>query len=243
MKKLIGLSRVVDNSQNALDIYAKVEDLLGVYDVTPKLYAHYLLFLQSHSFHSLLDVGCGSGIFMDQMNRALGIDTIEGIDLSSVMVEKTKMLGFNAQCIALEELDKKFDVITAVFDMLNYLDKDAIKSFFKAIGDTLNDDGVFLCDINTLYAFENIAVGTYVVDDEDRFLSIDSDFDNNIYSSDFTLFEKENSLYKKSQDTIKQFYYSIEDIVNLSGLTLIESSNVNLYDFEEYDKEFLVFKK
>ena len=233
----------MDNSKYALDIYAKVEDLLGVYEVAPKLYAHYLLFLNSYSFKSMLDVGCGSGIFLHQMHNALDIKSVEGIDLSSVMVEKTKSLGYEANCLRVEDVNKKFDVATAVFDMVNYLNEESLKSFFNGIRNILNDDGIFLCDINTLYAFKDIAVGTYIVEDSTRFVSIDSEFNGNVYSSEFTLFEQQDDLYLKSQDTIEQYYYSIEDIVNLSGLKLIYNSKVNLYDLDDYDKEFLVLQK
>ena len=53
---------MADSVSPALDLYAKVEDLLGVKEAAPTLYAHYLLFLQTLEFETLLDVGCGSGI-------------------------------------------------------------------------------------------------------------------------------------------------------------------------------------
>ncbi|MFK5974896.1 MAG: class I SAM-dependent methyltransferase [Sulfurovum sp.] len=228
---------------NSLDLYSKVEDLLGVKEASPKLYAHYLLALNSIEFNSLLDVGCGAGDFIHQMKSALDISTIKGIDLSHLMVEKTKVLGYEAQVIPLQDEELKFDVITAVFDMLNYLDTKALEEFLISIKEHLNDGGVFLCDINTLYGFESVAVGSYVVDDDDRFLTIDSDFENGVYSSEFTLFEKEDNYFKKSQEIINQYYHKVEDIVKYSRLELISKEEVSLYGFEEADKLFLVFVK
>ncbi|SFZ98779.1 hypothetical protein MNB_SV-5-1452 [hydrothermal vent metagenome] len=232
-----------NNSSNSLDLYAKVEDLLGVKEVSPKLYAHYLLFLNSKDFDTLLDVGCGSGDFLYQMQKALAIPNVKGIDLSPLMVSKTKEQGIDASCINLCDLDGKYDVITAVFDMLNYLNKEQLKEFLLCIKDHLNEGGVFLCDINTLYGFENVAVGSYIVDDEERFLTVDSDFENNEYISEFTLFEKDADMrFKKSQETIKQYYYRVDDIVKLSGLELLESADISLYEMDEADKKFLVFQ-
>lgn len=232
-----------NNSSNSLDLYAKVEDLLGVKEVSPKLYAHYLLFLNSKDFDTLLDVGCGSGDFLYQMQKALAIPNVKGIDLSPLMVSKTKEQGIDASCINLCDLDGKYDVITAVFDMLNYLNKEQLKEFLLCIKDHLNEGGVFLCDINTLYGFENVAVGSYIVDDEERFLTVDSDFENNEYISEFTLFEKDvDKRFKKSQETIKQYYYRVDDIVKLSGLELLESADISLYEMDEADKKFLVFQ-
>jgi len=234
---------VANHSINPLDLYAKVEDLLGVKEAAPSLYAHYLLFLNPIDFTSLLDVGCGSGDFLVQMQQALAIPQVKGIDLSPLMVAKTKELGIDAECINLCDLEGKYDVVTAVFDMLNYLTNEELKNFLACVEAHLNEGGLFLCDINTLYGFENVAVGSFIVDDEERFLTVDSDFVEDEYSAEFTLFEKDNDVYSKSQETIKQYYHSIEALVDYSGLELIANDDVNLYDFDEADKRFVVLGK
>ena len=231
------------NSSNSLDLYAKVEDLLGVKEAAPRLYAHYLLFLNTIDFDTLLDVGCGSGDFLIQMQQALDIPNVKGIDLSPVMVSKTVEMGLDAQCVDLCDLNGKYDVITAVFDMLNYLTPEALKSFLICVYEHLNDGGVFLCDINTLYGFENVAVGSFIVDDDTRFLTVDSDYEEGEYISEFTLFEKENACFQNSQETIRQYYHTVDDLVKYSGFELVVSDEVNLYELEESDKTFVVLKK
>lgn len=230
------------NSNNSLDLYAKVEDLLGVKEAAPRLYAHYLLFLNTMDFETLLDVGCGSGDFLLQMQKALDIPKVKGIDLSPLMVEKTHQYGIDVACIDLCDEEATYDVITAVFDMLNYLTHKQLKNFLLCVKNHLNKGGVFLCDINTYYGFENVAVGSFIVDDDERFLTVDSDFEKNEYVSEFTLFEKEGECFKKSQETIKQYYHDIEDIVKLSGLELLVNDEVNLYELDDTDKVFLVLK-
>ena len=234
---------MANSTADSLDLYAKVEDLLGVKEAAPSLYAHYLLFLNSLDFDSLLDVGCGSGDFLRQMHGALDIPQVKGIDLSPLMVSQTLKQGYDAECLDLCDLNEQYDVITAVFDMLNYLDKAQLKRFLTCVYEHLNDGGLFLCDINTLYGFENVAVGSYIVDDETRFLTVDSEFEEGEYISEFTLFEKENDTFLKSQETIKQYYHSVEDIATLSGLELLVNDDVNLYGLEESDKKFLVLRK
>ena len=227
-----------NNSSDSLDLYAKVEDLLGVKEAAPSLYAHYLLFLNSVDFETLLDVGCGSGDFLRQMQGALDIPKVKGIDLSPLMVAQTFEQGYEAECIDLCDLNGSYDVITAVFDMLNYLNKEALQRFLLCVKLHLNEGGIFLCDINTLYGFENVAVGSYIVDDEARFLTVDSDFEKGEYTSEFTLFEKEGERFKKSQETIRQYYHSVDDIVQFSGLELVANDEVKLYDFDEADRYF-----
>ena len=231
------------NSSDSLDLYSKVEDLLGVKEAAPSLYAHYLLFLNTQDFDTLLDIGCGSGDFLRQMQGALDIPTVKGIDLSPLMVSQTIEQGYDAECIDLCDLNGTYDAITAVFDMLNYLNKEQLADFLFCVKEHLNEGGVFICDINTLFGFENVAVGSYIVDDEERFLTVDSDFENDEYVSEFTLFEKENNYFKKSQETIRQYYHTVNDIVALSGLELLVNDEVTLYGLESADKKFLVLKK
>lgn len=177
------------------------------------------------------------------MQHALEIPKVKGIDLSPLMVSKSIENGLDASCVDLCDLEGKYDVVTAVFDMLNYLTPDALKEFLTCVKAHLNDGGVFLCDTNTLYGFENVAVGSFIVDDEERFLTVDSDFEEGEYISEFTLFEKEDVCFKKSQETIKQYYHSVDDLVKYSGLELVVSDDVNLYELEACDKTFVVLKK
>ena len=230
------------NSSDPLDLYAKVEDLLGVKEAAPALYAHYLLFLNTVEFDTLLDVGCGSGDFLRQMQGALDIPRVKGIDLSPFMVAQTLEQGYEAECIDLCDLEGTYDVITAVFDMLNYLNKEQLTRFLTCVKEHLNEGGYFLCDINTLYGFENVAVGAYIVDDENRFLAIDSDFENGKYIAEFTLFEKKGKCFTRSQECIAQFFHTSESLKALSQMSCIMDEPIHLYT-EETDKRILVFQK
>ncbi|MDM5272167.1 class I SAM-dependent methyltransferase [Sulfurovum sp. zt1-1] len=231
------------NTSESLDLYAKVEDLLGIEEATPRLYAHYLLFLQSIQPKTLLDVGCGSGDFLVQMKKALKLDEAKGVDLSPIMVERTKSKGVDAECIDLCDLDGKYDVITAVFDMVNYLDAKSLKRFLGCIADHLNDGGYFVFDVNTLYGFENVAVGAFIVDDEERFLAIDSDFEKKTYEMELTLFEKKNNSFVKSKEMITQHFHTLRALSSHKGLELIKSDEVELYEMGEPDKLFIVLQK
>ncbi len=231
------------SKSDALDLYAKVEDLLGVKEASPALYSHYTLFLNTIHFDSILDVGCGSGDFLLQVNHSFEPKEILGIDLSPSMVKRSREQGVTAQCMNLCDLDGSFDVITAVFDMLNYLNDKELEHFLHCVVSRINQGGYFLCDINTLYGFEEVAVGLYIVDDGDRFLAIESDFEEGIYRSDFTLFEKSESLYQKSKETISQYCHTVEKIKTyLSGMELVVRDDVFLYG-DDADKSFLVFRK
>jgi SAM-dependent methyltransferase len=229
---------------NALDLYAKVEDLLGVTEVTPILNEYYFDALDGLEFKTLLDVGCGSGGFLEELSLGYPQVKTKGIDLSPVMVEMTQAKGMNAECIDLCKLEGKFDVITAIFDMVNYLDRDNLKRFLRCVEERLEEGGHFIFDINTLYAFKVVAAGSFIKDAGDRFVTIDSDYeeDRAEYYMDFTLFEKEGDCFKKSQDSITQYFYKVSEIEKLTTMKLISKKAIAIYG-DETEKFFLMFKK
>jgi len=229
---------------NALDLYAKVEDLLGVNEVTPILNEYYHETLEQMEFKTLLDVGCGSGGFLGELAYKQPHVKTLGIDLSSVMVEMTKAKGLNAQCIDLCKLEGKFDVITAIFDMVNYLDKKSLKRFLRCIEEHLEEGGYFIFDINTLFAFKVVAAGSFIKDGGERFVTIDSDYLEDVgeYYMDFTLFEKKGECFEKSQDSITQYYHKVNEIEKLTNLKLVSKEAISIYS-DEAEKFYLVFKK
>ena len=229
---------------NALDLYAKVEDLLGVNEVTPILNDYYYRTLETLKFDTLLDVGCGSGGFLAGIAHHYPHVKTLGIDLSPIMVENTQKKGLNAQCIDLCKLNEKFDVITAIFDMVNYLDRKALKRFLRCIEERLEQGGYFIFDINTLYAFKVVASGSFIKDGGERFVTIDSDYveEDETYYMDFTLFEKEKECFKKSQDSITQYYYKVSSIEKLTKMKLVSKTPIAIYG-EETEKFYLIFQK
>jgi len=229
---------------NALDLYAKVEDLLGVHEVTPILNEYYFDTLDTLEFKTLLDVGCGSGGFLEELSIGYPHVKTKGIDLSPIMVEMTKAKGLNAECIDLCKLDGKYDVITAIFDMVNYLDKKSLKRFLGCVEERLEEGGHFIFDINTLYAFKVVAAGSYIKDAGERFVTIDSDYeeDRGEYFMDFTLFEKEGDAFVKSQDSITQTYHTVAEIEKLTNMKLVSKQPIAIYG-DEVEKFYLVFKK
>ena len=223
-----------------LDLYAKAEHLLGIEDATEALYDLYRSELDDYEVKTLLDVGCGRGGFMTRMISD-GV-TCKGVDLSSVMIEECKSQGLDAECVDVADVDGTYDAVVSIFDVLNFMNKDELVEFLESIATKLNDEGVFIADINTLYGFSDVAEGTMSNDSEDEFLSVDAQFANDELHTKFTLFEKnEDESYTKYQDTIVQYFHKISLFQKLSGLKLVEKQVFSLYDSE--DKTLLIFKK
>ena len=232
------------NTSDALDLYAQIEDMTEVKEAAPHLYVKYLEELQNIEFDSLLDVGCGSGDFLSALSTVMPNIKFKGIDLSPIMVEKARNNGVDAEVIDLCDIQEKYDVITAIFDTVNYIMPIELSRFLKCVEKHLNNGGYFLCDINTLYGFEEIANGSLIVDEEDKFLAIDSEFENDIYQATFTLFlQDSDNRYTKIQKKIHQFYHTIESIDNSSNtLEIVDTKEITLYS-DTPDKILLVMKK
>ena len=222
-----------------LDLYAKAEHLLGIEEATEALYDLYRSELDDKNVKTLLDVGCGRGGFMERMISD-GV-TCKGIDLSSVMIEECKEKGLDAECVDVVDADGKYDAIVSIFDVLNFMDKASLTNFLDAVADRLEDDGIFIADINTLYGFSDVAEGTMSKDSGDEFLVVDAEFHDTKLNTQFTLFVKDGEVYKKYQDIIIQHFHKIQFFQKLNKLKLIDKQTFSLYDTE--DKTLLIFKK
>jgi predicted TPR repeat methyltransferase len=225
-------------SQN-LDLYARVEHLLGIDEAAEHLHRIYTEVLYNYEITSLLDLGCGQGALMGSFEK-YGINC-EGIDLSEVMVEKARAKGFKAEHKSICEVDKQYDAIVSVFDVLNFIPPQELDEFMGCVHGALHDEGLFVFDINTLHGFSNVADGTMSAEEEGRFLSIDAVFEENRLSTEFTLFEQEGELYRKEQEVITQYFYSLQYFKKLKQFKVVQSAYLDLYG--EKDKALIVLKK
>ena len=223
-----------------LDLYAKAEHLLGIEEATEALYDLYRSELDGKEVKTLLDVGCGRGGFMTRMISD-GIKC-KGVDLSSVMVQECKADGLDAECIDVSDVDGTYDAVVSIFDVLNFMDRDALIKFLDAVATKLNDDGIFIADINTRYGFSDVAEGSMSKDTQNEFLNVDAEFANDELHTQFTLFEKNrDSSYTKYQETIIQYFHKIKIFQKLTSLKLVDKQTFSLYDSE--DKTLLIFQK
>jgi cyclopropane fatty-acyl-phospholipid synthase-like methyltransferase len=223
-----------------LDLYAKAEHLLGIEEATEALYDLYRSELDDYKIKTLLDIGCGRGGFMQRMTSH-GV-TCKGIDLSSVMADECMAKGLDAQCVDISEVSGKYDAVVAIFDVLNFLKHDELLKFLDDVAQRLNDDGIFIADINTLYGFSDVAEGTMSSENDREFLVVDAVFENEELHTKFTLFEKnDDDKYTKYQDTIIQYFHKIKVFEKLPTLKLVDKQTFSLYDTK--DKTLLIFKK
>ncbi len=221
-----------------LELYAKIEHLLEIEQSTQDLHQIYVDLIKNYSVTKLLDIGCGRGLLMQKLSHL----TCKGIDLSEVMVNAAKDNGLDVTCKNISDVDETFDIALAVFDVLNFLDEDSLDNFFLHVSRILNEDGIFIADINTLHGFSNVAEGVMLTQDENLFLGVDAIFESPLLHTKFTLFEKRrDGLFSKESDIITQYFHPLSFFKKQRHLQFVEKRNISLYD--KNDKVLLVFKK
>ena len=224
-----------------LDLYAKIESLIGFDTQYETLYQRYLQLLKSLNVSTVLDVGCGNGKFLKHLQ--LNGYKAQDIDRSVAMIERALCLGVEASTQELGAFDEgTFECVVAIADVLNYIEPEEIEPFFKAIARVLPEKGYFLCDINTLYGFEGVAEGTMCHDTQEQFLCVDATFAKNTLLTKIVLFEKEGHLYHKEEGEITQYYHALSALKKLGTFRLVDTKPITLFG-DEPDKTILIFQK
>jgi 2-polyprenyl-3-methyl-5-hydroxy-6-metoxy-1,4-benzoquinol methylase len=109
-------------------------------------------FIASDNYHSILDVGCGNGVFFDVISKRNNIDLF-GLDLSSKSIDTCHKKGYsNTYKSTLKEFLKtnsglKFDLITS-FHVLEHISEPI--EFLQNLVSLLNETGVLF--ISTPYS-------------------------------------------------------------------------------------------
>ncbi len=222
-----------------LDLYARIEPMIGFYEAYEKLYEHYLNALARYAPQTVLDVGCGNGTLLLKLQ---GRYDATGIDLSPKMVQIARTKGARAFVRSIEEEQGRYDAIVAVADVLNYLDPKMLEPFLSQIARCLNPGGVFLADINTLYGFEEVAAGGLIEEEPGAFLAIDAHFHDRRLTTHFTLFEEQKRLWRRHNATIIQHYHDPSSILNHRKFEPVGMEEIALFSQEEPDKQMLILR-
>lgn len=226
-----------------LELYAKIEPILGFEEEAEELYDIFIEILRSWRPDSLIDIGCGSGKFLQKVQKELSLDRSLGVDLSETMVDRAKKRGLEAKVLDICSVEERFEAATAVFDVLNYLSERELKRFMGCVEALLEPGAIFVADINTLFGFEEVAQGALVRENKKALLVLDSSFEDGVMSTAINYFEHDRGeCYTRKRDLIKQYYHDIKRITDSTSLELIQSYPLSLYG-DEPDKEVLLFKK
>jgi SAM-dependent methyltransferase len=199
----------------------------------------------------VLELGCGTGTMTRRM-AAKGYDMI-GIDLSEEMLSlaRQRSAGMEDGILYLCQDMREFELygtVAAVFcvcDSINYmLTPEDLSKVFRLVSNYLDTDGLFIFDMDTRYLYEEVlGDNTSIMNHE----AGDFIWENSFYPEEMinevnlTLFlKKENSLYKKHEETHVRRAYKVDTIKNLldgAGLDMIGAYHELTYEEPRPDSE------
>ena len=114
-----------------LDLYAKIEPYLDLEEPTYTLHKEFMRFIMENSLDNILDIGCGRGYFLENL-RINGLNYL-GIDNSLEQINVCKEKELNAENLQIQEINRKFDCVVAIFDVINFVEKKNLEHFIKDI--------------------------------------------------------------------------------------------------------------
>lgn len=183
-----------------------------------------------------LDLACGTGNFTSYIGKNFIFTT--AIDLSpsmlSVADEKLKEEGIRAKVLCQDisnfKVGKKFDLITCGLDSTNYLTEDGqVQKCFESVASHLNENGLFIFDVNTEYKIKTIlGNNTFNYDCDDVVYIWENTLEDNIVTMDLTFFVKKGQVYERFDETHIERAYSeseLESYINLAGMSVINKMN------------------
>ncbi len=169
---------------------------------------------------TVLDLACGTGTLSKILNEE-GYNII-GIDLSDDMLCIASSKGVdNASFIKGDissfALPQKVDYCVCSLDSINHLESiEQVGECFNCVYNSLNDGGIFVFDVNTVYKHKNVLNdNTFVFDEKDFFLSWDNEYlgENTVrILLDFFVFNGVN--YDRFSEEFCEKAYEISELEN-----------------------------
>jgi SAM-dependent methyltransferase len=170
----------------------------------------------------VLDLACGEGTFA-VANRGL---RVTGVDLSPDMLEIAReradtegvRVKFLQQDMRSLSLRGRFDLVTCWFDSLNYLlEIDDLARTFAGVSRVLDDNGIFIFDVNTIrgLAVEWVREPSYVhLNSGDSFLVSVPQYDaaTKIASLHITGFTRKNERWVRTDEVHKERGYTLREV-------------------------------
>lgn len=226
---------------NCYKNFAHIYDELINGDVNYKKWANTILNIcreYNIKFEKYLDLACGTGNLIEIIGK--DFKQVWGVDLSEDMLweadKKLRHENIKAKLIKQDIsnlcLNRKFDLITCCLDSTNYiLEYSSLKRYFSGIKEHLNENGIFIFDINSYYKLSTIiGNNVFTYDDREVVYIWENQFDNDIVDMYLTFFvkEKENDIYKRFDEEHSERAYKQQEIEKLfkeCGLKLIKKLN------------------
>ena len=178
--------------------------------------------------HKILELACGTGSLALRL-ASMGYD-VTGVERSGMMLElareklgdaglKIPLHTGTMESIASLKLDNDFDLVTCLYDSLNYLlDEEEVERCFEGVYDCIRPGGAFIFDVTTEYNLLHNFCGYTFAENFDEYSYIwENDYDlvNKICTSKVTVFKKTQGRFVKSLENHTQKVYGLKFLTDL----------------------------
>ncbi|MBR5442355.1 MAG: class I SAM-dependent methyltransferase [Clostridia bacterium] len=183
----------------------------------------------------LLDLACGTGSMAVEFSK-MGYEVI-AIDASADMLMEAQTKAYDNEqsimflCQRMEETDLYGTVraVVCALDSINHLpDAATMAQTFQVLKNFVDDGGVMVFDVNTLYKHQRVlADNTFVYDEKNVFLVWQNHLlqDNKTVNINLDFFCKDGELYERFNENFNEIAFTDEEItaaVEGAGFKVVE---------------------
>ncbi len=165
----------------------------------------------------LCDLACGTGTLAAMLSEK-GYDVI-GIDASPDMLMTAREkcpASVLLLCQSMDELDLygTIDAAVCTLDSINHVtDKETVGTIFKKVSLFLENNGIFVFDVNTPYKHENIlSDSSYIIETDNVFCAWQNSYENGLVNITLDFFEEEDGVYYRSSECFSERAYTDGEI-------------------------------
>ena len=203
-------------------------------------YIENLFTLHGVSPDTLCELACGTGNMtcrMEKRGYKITASDISG-DMLSIASEKLEDTELVCSDMSKLELPGKYDAFLCMIDGLNYIiTPKAVINTFKNVKKHLNDDGVFVFDVSSLYKLKNILGNeTFIHSDYDVFYSWQNRFIEKYNFSDMLLnfFVRNGDMYERFEERHLQRGWGEDELTKM--LKMAGFMEISVYNELTFDK-------
>ncbi len=215
--------------------FAEYYDILTQNAEYDKRADYFLRLFQKHGHETgvTLDLACGTGTLTLELSKR-GVD-IFGCDMSSDMLSVAQQKAFEDNisilfiCQKMQNLHLpgKIDTCICTLDSINHLSgADDVQKTFHKVSRYLNENGLFVFDMNTVYKHQFVlGDNCYIYDTEKVFCAWQNNYSQKDHEVIITLdfFEKDGNIYHRSSEQFSEKTYTqdqIHDMAHKAGFAV-----------------------
>lgn len=217
--------------------YAEIYDLSGQISFSLRMIPYLQQILEEHSLagRTMLDLACGTGTvalaFASQGWRVYGVDASATMlaEARRKAAETDLPLLLSQQDMRSFTLPEPVDLVTCLFDSLNYLQVvEDLQQTFARVAAHLKPGGLFICDMNTIWALAEIwDNNTYFSESDDLAIVMESEYspEAEMAAVRVVAFRRRGELYERIEETHVERAYpegTVTAALARAGLQVLE---------------------